>query len=151
MQTDENATSLDGLVQAALVPLIDSAGRQGVIVELDLGCSTRVPVDDDCLKRAVLELAHDALERMPAGGLLRVSTRLGSTTAALAVRDSGVSLETTPEHPLHDACLEARTAPESRPALALARSLLLDHGCWIEIGQLEGPGTALHVHLPLLS
>ncbi len=149
MRGASTSASLDGVVQTALIPLIEAAGDTGVIIELDLECNARVPVDEDCLQRAVLGLLHDALARMPADGLLQVSTRLGNAWAAVSVHDSGVSLSTAPGHPLHDACLAARVAPESRPALAVARSLLVDHGGRIEICQQEGPGTGLHVHLPL--
>jgi signal transduction histidine kinase len=100
--------NLNGQITASLAVLHSQLGAD-ITVEADLAPELwRVRVDPGQLETAILNLAFNARDAMPCGGLLRIQTRNVTLTGdtgpenlrgdfvALTLRDTGIGI--TPEH-----------------------------------------------------
>ncbi len=123
---------------------------QGVGIEMDL--ADRLPPlagSAQALGQAVLNLATNALQAMPAGGRLLLQTRAldGPRRAGLRVADDGpgVSAEARPHlfEPFYT------TRPEGTGlGLALCREIVRQHGGDVDLEAGEAPGAVFRVWLP---
>ena len=135
--------------------LVDHKARdQGIAlaVEAEPGLP-RTVADPELLKTCFLNLMINAVDAMPAGGLMKVTVRRiageeGSSAIEVTVSDSGRGM--TPE--------EIRGAFEpyysTKDAglglgLALTRKIVSDHGGAIHLESLPGRGTTARIVLPL--
>ena len=103
----------------------------------------------DRLKQGVLNVAINALEAMPEGGLLGITvTRDDDSTARLAIRDTGPGIP--PEiigriYAMHFTTKSGGTGI----GLHVARAVVLTHLGTIRIETAPGAGTTVHITLPL--
>jgi signal transduction histidine kinase len=135
--------------------LVDHKARdQGIAlaVEAEPGLP-RTVADPELLKTCFLNLMINAVDAMPAGGLMKVTVRRiagedGNSAIEVTVSDSGRGM--TPE--------EIRGAFEpyysTKDAglglgLALTRKIVSDHGGAIDLDSAPGRGTTARIVLPL--
>jgi signal transduction histidine kinase len=102
----------------------------------------------DRLKQGVLNVAINALEAMPEGGLLGLTVARDGDTARLAIRDTGPGIP--PEivgriYAMHFTTKSGGTGI----GLYVARSVVLAHLGTISIETAPGAGTTVHITLPL--
>jgi signal transduction histidine kinase len=76
-------------VLASLAPQIEA---QGIRVDLEIAATQMLAVDADMLRRALLNLVLNALDVMPSGGELLISSHQSSNGFELEVADSGPGL-----------------------------------------------------------
>jgi signal transduction histidine kinase len=142
------ALALDDFVTDALAHLVEGASQQGVVVELDLQARSAVPLDADRMRRALRNLAQNAIEAMPEGGLLRIETRCENGSAVVSVVDNGPGIPDAIRDRVFDPFVTSGKAGGSGLGLAIVRKVVEDHGGAIAIGKPEGGGTAFHLTLP---
>lgn len=140
---------LDDVVDAALASVAEDAGRAGVELRLDLASGVRMPIDEDRLRRALLNLAHNAIEAMPEGGRLEVSTVLEGDAAVVTVRDTGEGIPDAIVDRLFEPFVTSGKRNGSGLGLAIAKKVVEEHGGRIELVKPEGGGTAFELHLPI--
>jgi signal transduction histidine kinase len=143
------ATALDDLVEDALAHLIESAARDAVQVVFELRAGVTLPLDADRMRRALRNLAQNALEAMPNGGLLRVATRTDAGAVVISVTDTGCGIPDDIRERVFEPFVTAGKSGGSGLGLAIVRKVVEDHGGAIAIGKPEGGGTAFHLSLPL--
>ena len=80
------------LIDEVLESLAPQLHAQGIRVELDLSPMHRIWADRDMLRRCILNLALNALDAMPAGGELVVTSIVGRRGFELEIADSGPGL-----------------------------------------------------------
>lgn len=153
------------LVELELAPILSSlleelkltAGAKDIEVASDFPPEPKfVSADPHALKRIFSNLANNALEAMPEGGVLEVSIRpspkSGGDSAAMievAVEDTGAGIPWE----IHDQVFEAFFSTKRKGlglGLSIAKKLTESHGGRLRIQSSQGRGTACIVTLPLL-
>jgi signal transduction histidine kinase len=140
---------LDGVVESALATLLDATSRAGVELELDLASGARVLVDEDGLRRALRNLVQNALDAMPEGGALRVSTTCEEGAALVCVADTGVGIPEEIRERIFEPFVTARKKGGTGLGLAIVKKVVDDHAGSIAVTKPEGGGTAFVIRLPL--
>jgi signal transduction histidine kinase len=102
----------------------------------------------DRLKQAFLNVAINALEAMPQGGVMRIAVERDETNVRLAIRDEGPGIP--PEiveriYAMHFTTKSGGTGI----GLYVARSVVLAHHGTIRVESSPGAGTVVYVTLPL--
>jgi signal transduction histidine kinase len=104
------------------------------------------------MEQALLELVSNALDAMPAGGILRLSARPGDggpppSAVLVEVTDTGGGI---PEHVLPSVCEPFFTTRVEGTGLglAIAKRYVEQNGGRLEIDSTPGSGTTVRVRLP---
>ncbi len=141
--------ALDEVVTATLDQISRDASRAGVRIERDLQCEARLEMNEDSLRRALLNLARNAIEAMPEGGLLRVESRRQGEEVVLALVDSGRGVPEKIRDRIFEPFVSSGKPGGSGLGLAVVMKVVEDHGGTIEVSEPEGGGTAFHLRLPI--
>jgi two-component system, NtrC family, nitrogen regulation sensor histidine kinase NtrY len=125
-----------------------AVGRPPITPELHLDPDLPlVQADATLLRRAIENLVLNAMDAMPAGGVLMLRTTYGDGDVSLEVSDTGSGL--TPEE-----CGRLFTPYYTTKqhgtglGLAIVQSIVSDHGGRISVESESGVGTSFHIHLP---
>jgi signal transduction histidine kinase len=127
----------------------------GVHLSLELSEELRwVSVDRNQMKQVLLNLIHNALQAMPNGGQLLISTaerdRDGRTWAALCIRDSGTGMSPADRDRIFEPFFTTRgEIGGTGLGLSVTYGIITDHGGVIDVESALGTGTAFTVWLPL--
>ena len=127
---------------------LGAVGRPPITPELHLeeGLPS-IPADESLLRRAIENLVLNAMDAMPAGGVLMLRTAHDDGGVDLEVSDTGSGL--TPEE-----CDRLFTPYYTTKqhgtglGLAIVQSVVSDHGGRISVESEAGVGTSFHIHLP---
>lgn len=126
-----------------------TAAQQGIDLRVEAGNIPRVRTDCGSLAQALDNLVANAVEAMPDGGVLRLSTALapGAAEVEITVEDTGGGL---PEAVLAGNGLFYSTKPRgSGLGLMLTRRILGRHGGTLSIDSRAGRGTRAVIRLPV--
>jgi two-component system, NtrC family, nitrogen regulation sensor histidine kinase NtrY len=125
-----------------------AVGRPPITPELHLEEDLPpVQADATLLRRAIENLVLNAMDAMPAGGVLMLRTSHEGDDVSLEVSDTGSGL--TPEE-----CDRLFTPYYTTKhhgtglGLAIVQSVVSDHGGRISVESEAGVGTSFHIHLP---
>lgn len=104
--------------------------------------------DGGQIRQALLNLVLNALQAMPAGGQLTVSTRRSGTLAEVAIADTG------PGIPVGEETRIFKTFVTTRPdgtglGLPISQRIITSHGGQITVASTPGEGATFTVALPL--
>ncbi|HEY2981497.1 MAG TPA: GAF domain-containing protein [Anaerolineales bacterium] len=127
----------------------------GVHLSLELSEQLRwVSVDRNQMKQVLLNLIHNALQAMPSGGQLLISTaerdKDGRTWAALCIRDSGTGMSPADRDRVFEPFFTTRgEIGGTGLGLSVTYGIVTDHGGVIDVESAVGTGTAFTVWLPL--
>jgi signal transduction histidine kinase len=144
------------LVPMDLNALVDSVlalyrpRAQGVAIETDLEASLPpIEADRDLLHKALANLVANALEAMPGGGRLRLTTRSSAPGAvSLEVADTGPGLSAAEKARLFTPYYTTK-AGGTGLGLAIVQGIVSDHLGRVEVESVEGAGTRFTLVLPL--
>ncbi|NNL65611.1 MAG: hybrid sensor histidine kinase/response regulator [Myxococcales bacterium] len=141
--------ALDDVVEAALIGLTEEASRAGVELRTDLGSGARLAIDEDRLRRALLNLGFNAIEAMPEGGLLEVTSLCEAGDAIVSIRDTGCGIPDEIRERLFEPFVTAGKRNGSGLGLAIVKKIVEEHGGRVEVGKAEGGGTRFELHFPV--
>jgi two-component system nitrogen regulation sensor histidine kinase NtrY len=140
-------------VVRSVVKLFESqfgaVGRPPITPELHLEENlTIIQADAALLRRAIENLILNAMDAMPAGGVLMLRTSNDEGSVGLEVSDTGSGL--TPEE-CERLFTPYYTTKEHGTGLGLAivQSVVSDHGGRISVESETGVGTSFHIRLPI--
>jgi len=145
------AVNLNDVVRGVL-KLFDAqfsaVGRPAITPDLFLDENLgTIQADPDLLHRALENLVLNALDAMPAGGTLTISTRRQNAAVRLDVSDTGTGLT-------QEECKRLFTPYYTTKqhgtglGLAIVQSVVSDHGGKISVESESGSGTTFHIELP---
>jgi len=127
-----------------------AVGRPPIATELHLDESLPViQADPVLLQRAIENLVLNAMDAMPGGGMLAMTTSLRDSAVRLEITDSGAGL--TPEE-----CQRLFTPYYTTKqhgtglGLAIVQSVVSDHGGTIAVESDPGVGTTFRMDLPII-
>ena len=126
-----------------------AVGRPPITPELHLDDSLPViQADSALLHRAVENLVLNAMDAMPAGGVLMLRTSHRDAAVRLEVSDTGAGL--APEETERVFTPYYTTKHHGTGlGLAIVQSVVSDHGGRISVESESGVGTSFHIELPL--
>lgn len=123
-------------------------GAQAVHSEVSLDEALEpIPADPEQIKRALQNLVLNALDAMPAGGILKLRTARSDGAVCIEVSDSGSGL--TPEE--RDRLFTPYYTTKRHGTglgLAIVQSVVSDHGGRISVESEPGRGTTFRIELP---
>jgi signal transduction histidine kinase len=122
--------------------------NQGITLELEL--SPEAPVargDPDTMTQCLLNCLNNAMEAMPEGGHITVSTGLDGGRVYLAVADDGPGIAADILPQVFNPFFTTRDR-RSGLGLAMTKKILEDLGGTVEIESAPGHGTAVTLLLP---
>jgi len=104
-----------------------------------------VPADADLLSRALSNLVRNALEAMPAGGVLTLTTRVLPRQVEIAVSDTGPGIDPAQLfRPYHT------TKPDGTGlGLVIAQGIVSDHRGELDVESAPQRGTTFRLRLPV--
>ncbi len=143
---------IEDLVRSA-VELARAAQRRDEQVTFDvvLNDSHTIMGDPDLLRQALVNVAENAIQAMPDGGVLTVrtySTILEDAPAvAIAIRDTGEGMDTLVRSKAADPFFTTRPTGTGL-GLAIVHRLVHSHGGKIQIESSYGTGTTVNIILP---
>jgi two-component system, NtrC family, nitrogen regulation sensor histidine kinase NtrY len=125
-----------------------AVGRPPITPELHLDEELpAIQADSTMLHRAVENLVLNAMDAMPAGGVLMLRTAHKDGTVTLEVSDTGAGL--TPEETERIFTPYYTTKQHGTGlGLAIVQSVVSDHGGRISVESESGVGTSFHIELP---
>jgi len=148
-EIDPREEDLDDVVRNALVQVAEQASLAGIRVELDLDCGARVPIDEDHVRRALVNLTANAIQAMPDGGVLRLVTRRDERWASVSVLDTGVGIPEEVRDEIFEPFVTAGKAGGTGLGLAVVKTVMDKHHGEVEVGKAEGGETAFQLRFPL--
>jgi len=106
--------------------------------------------DGDQIRQVFWNIARNAVQAMPEGGSLRVSTEIGARSYDIVFADSGRGMTEVDQRRLFQ---PFRTNFPSGTGLGMAISyrIVQEHGGRIDVQSREGSGTVIRVSLPVTS
>lgn len=141
--------SVPETIDAALMRLSGLPGADAVKVERDYnGAAPRISADGSRLEQAFLNLCVNAVEAMPGGGRLTVTTRARGDEVEIEVADTGVGI---PRENL-DRILKPFFSTKvlgTGLGLPLVARVVAAHGGRVWVESEVGKGTTFHVALPV--
>ncbi|MDE3034160.1 MAG: response regulator, partial [Acidobacteriota bacterium] len=150
---EAGATDLNGIL-AREAELLQRTTLQKIRVELDLEQNLpKVQGDASALSNAVMNLCVNAVDAMPKGGRLTLSSRShASGQVELAIRDTGLGMPPEVLRRAMDPFFT--TKPQGQGTglgLSLAYSIAKAHHGRLELASVEGEGTTVRMLLPALT
>jgi signal transduction histidine kinase len=142
-------TSLDDVVSDAIAMLSEPAGASGVEIDLDLRARVQLPLDPIGLRRALQNLALNAIEAMPRGGKILVQTDVVESRARIRVSDTGPGIPEAIADRLFEAFVTSGKAKGSGLGLAVVREVVDQHRGDVSVDKAEGGGACFEILLPL--
>jgi signal transduction histidine kinase len=145
--------NIEDLVRGA-VELARAAQQRDNQVTFDvvLNDSHTIHGDPDLLRQALVNVAENAIQAMPDGGILTVrtySTTLEDAPAvAIAIRDTGEGMDTLVRSKATDPFFTTRPTGTGL-GLAIVHRLVHSHGGKIQIESSYGTGTTVTIILPV--
>lgn len=148
-----------GTTAVELEPAIRQVGRlfraaladRRIDLALDLSGSTRCRCEPDAIKHVLVNLVANAIDAMPDGGTLTISTEeTPAGTALLRVRDSGQGIAPEAQRHVFNPFFTTK-----RPGRGIGLGLWIVHstverfGGRIDLTSAEGQGTSFTIELPL--
>jgi signal transduction histidine kinase len=131
-------------VQAELLPTLS---EQGVATTIDVPAHVSVEADSAMLRRAIANLTRNALDAMPAGGELVVTSYVGAHCVELEIADSGAGLSDQGKERVFEPLY---TTKNNRAGLGLAivQSIADAHGGDVVATNCPDGGAAFTIRLP---
>jgi signal transduction histidine kinase len=138
-------------LRALVIDICRSLSRQmsspNVDVVIDIPTRQMITADGDMLRQAVANLVVHAIDTMPDGGSLVVTSSAGPTTVELEIADSGPGLPDEMQHPAADE-LSRTSAGTIDFGLAVACRIAELHGGKVTAVNCPEGGAAFTLSIP---
>jgi signal transduction histidine kinase len=126
---------------------------QGFEVALEPGPALAVPVDEDAVRQAILNLLSNAAKYSGGSRRIEVSIPHRDREAGVRVRDFGVGIPASEQRRVFDPFyrVAGRGASETSGAglgLTIVKEIARAHGGWVEVESLAGRGATFTLWLP---
>jgi PAS domain S-box-containing protein len=106
-----------------------------------------VSADEEQLWQAVLNLIRNAIEAMPKGGALTVSTARDGKEVVVRISDTGGGMTETERQQIFKPFFSTKTGGTGL-GLPLTQQIIIEHDGAIECESAQGKGTTFIIHLP---
>jgi signal transduction histidine kinase/ActR/RegA family two-component response regulator len=138
-------------IVAALQKLLARVLREDIRVELALAPEAlTVRVDRGQLERALINLAINARDAMPGGGILRIATRRDDGTAVIAVADTGSGMDEATRRRVFEPFFTTKpTGAGTGLGLAMVHGFVHQSEGSVSVQSSPGAGSTFSIRLPI--
>ena len=138
------------VLQAVLALMEANLAHHQIKLVLDVSSETpEIEFDSDKLKQAFMNVVLNAMEAMPQGGVLKVSTVMAEDkSVGIKVADTGVGISEEDLAHLFEPFFTRKTRGTGL-GLANVKRILEEHGGRVDIESVLGEGTEVSLWLPL--
>jgi signal transduction histidine kinase len=140
--------SLNEIVTAATDMLAPQARKSGVEIHSEIEPGIELPLERSRMERVFENLFSNAIEAMPAGGTIHVTSQSSDQDVTIAVEDNGPGIEQSISARLFEPFVTAGKTNGIGLGLALSRKTVVDHGGEMWAESKEGRGARFLVRLP---
>jgi K+-sensing histidine kinase KdpD len=141
---------VNDLARATLELVQFRATQANVRIVTEYGEVPTLEIDGDAFKQVLLNLFNNAIDAMPRGGDLRVTTIGERERVGVIVADHGVGMDSDTRARIFTPFFSTRAGTGGGTGLGLSVSLQIveTHGGTIEVGSAPGQGSVFTVWLP---
>ena len=148
-QPEFQQADLNEAIESVLTLTMQEARKSGVRVEKKLDPSIgKRSLDAGMLKQAFLNLVLNAIQAMPAGGLLTVESRLQSDAIEVTIRDTGAGISEENRKKLFSPFFTTKKSGTGL-GLAITYRIIENHRGKIYVTSTPGKGTVFTVKIPV--
>ena len=128
----------------------DEAEAQSLRLEVvtDLGEVPRVLGNPVELREMVVNLLFNALDAMPRGGRVVITTRLRGDTVEMTISDTGIGMSEDTSQRIFNPFFTTKGLQHLGLGLAVVHAILIRHRARVEVTSQEGEGTTFVVRFP---
>jgi len=119
---------LHEVITAAYEPLAATAESRGVSVRIDVEQDVELPLDRSPMERVFQNLLSNAIEAMPNGGSVRISSDRRDGEIVVSVEDDGPGIPSAIADQLFEPFVTAGKKNGIGLGLALSRKTVVSHG-----------------------
>ena len=120
-----------------------------ITVDLQIGSNAMVMGDDSELREVLVNMVFNAIDAMPEGGKLTLSTRADEQSVIVEVSDTGVGMYPEVRSRIFDPFFTTKGKAGLGLGLAVSFGIIRRHGGNIEVESEYGKGTEFRITLPL--
>ncbi|MCL7489037.1 MAG: DUF3365 domain-containing protein [Desulfobulbaceae bacterium] len=122
---------------------------KNIYLKLDLALKDSYCIDIEALRQIIVNIGLNAIQAMPDGGNLTVTTRRTSTRLIIKIQDSGTGIDPTIVDKIFDPFFTTKDVGEGTGlGLAVSYSLVNQMNGSIEVSSQAGQGTLFTISLP---
>ena len=146
---------LNRMVKEAVASTIpkwkDGPGNNGINIDLKtyLRSSSSVEGNPGEIEDVIVSMVKNAVEAMPEGGEILISTEDSAGYAHIFIQDSGEGISPRYRDRLFDPFFTTKGLNSAGLGLSLSYAVIKRHNGGIEMSSEEGQGTIFHVKLPI--
>jgi len=119
-----------------------------ISVDLQIGSNALVMGDDSELREVLVNMVFNAIDAMPEGGTLTLSTRTVNDSVIVKVVDTGVGMYPEVRSRIFDPFFTTKGTAGLGLGLAVSFGIIRRHGGTIEVESQYGSGTEFRITLP---
>ncbi len=120
-----------------------------ITVDLQIGSNAMVMGDDSELREVLVNMVFNAIDAMPEGGKLTLSTRADEQSVIIKVTDTGVGMYPEVRSRIFDPFFTTKGKAGLGLGLAVSFGIIRRHGGNIEVESQYGSGTEFRITLPV--
>jgi Signal transduction histidine kinase regulating C4-dicarboxylate transport system len=145
---------LNEAVAEALEQIAETARRQNVEMDFSAGSDLKISADADYIHQVFINILTNALQAMPAGGSLKVTTgteiKNDARFAFVSFSDNGTGIAAEALEKIFDPFYTTKDIGQGTGlGLAVSHRIVEEHGGFIEAENNASGGAVFTVHLPL--
>ncbi len=127
------------------------AEASNIHINLDLqtGSNVKVMGDDSELREVLVNMVFNAIDAMPAGGTLSLSTKSVGESVVISIADTGVGMDHDVRSKIFDPFFTTKGKAGLGLGLAVSFGIIRRHGGTIEVDSELGYGTEFRIVLPV--
>lgn len=138
--------SVNSIVQGVARLHAAQLAAAGITVDLSLSDVPQISADQDLLHRALSNLVMNAVDAMPSGGQLRLTTRSTEAGVEIAVSDTGTGMSKEEAERLFTPYYTTKQHGTGL-GLSIVQSVVTDHGGDVAV-ESSSTGTTFRIRLP---
>jgi signal transduction histidine kinase len=131
----------------------DMPQQRGTVIELHTELAAELPATlgvESEVREALINLVFNAVDAMPAGGLLTIATRREGDVGVLSVSDTGMGMDAATQRRIFDPFFTTKQVGQGTGlGLSIAYGIIKEHGGTISVVSPPGEGATFYIHLPL--
>jgi len=120
-----------------------------ITVDLQIGSNAMVMGDDSELREVLVNMVFNAIDAMPEGGTLKLSTSTVDQSVVIKVIDTGVGMYPEVRSRIFDPFFTTKGKAGLGLGLAVSFGIIRRHGGNIEVESQYGQGTEFRITLPI--